>query len=202
MDIKKQFCFVQFKYIYSPESCEDVRILGNIDLLGKWQPNKAIKLIPIKNEPNSWITKEKIKIPLNFNLEYKYLIFKNNILKTWEEISNNENRKITLTKKGHFTLLDKPKCFSTEITKEKKNISEIESNDLIDLNYDSDYEEKKSSKKNSEENTNEILDIDDNDEILLFSFYLPINIIYNNNQINFEITNDSLYNTMFRIFFG
>ena len=200
MDTKIQFCFVQFKYIYTPESSEDVRILGNIDSLGKWQPNNAIKLIPIENSPNSWITKEKIKIPLNFNLEYKYLIFKNNILKTWEEISNNENRKITLTKKGIFTLLDKPKCFSTEITKEKKNTSEINSNDLIELNYDSDYEEKKSSKKNSEENTNDIADIDDNDEILMFSFYLPINIVYNNNQINYEITNDSLYNTMYKIF--
>ena len=200
MDTKRQFCFVQFKYIYTPEPSEDVRILGNIDSLGKWQPNNAIKLISIENEPNSWITKEKIKIPLNFNLEYKYLIFKNNILKTWEEISNNENRKITLTKKGLFTLLDKPKCFSTEITKEKKNVSEINSNDLIELNYDSDYEEKKSSKKNSEENTNDIIDIDDNDEILMFSFYLPINIVYINNQINYEITNDSLYNTMYKIF--
>ena len=199
MDTKKQFCFVQFKYIYSPDSYEDVRILGNIDSLGKWQPNNAIKLIPIKNVANSWITK-KIKIPLNFNLEYKYLIFKNNTLKTWEEISNNENRKITLTKKGLFTLLDKPKCFSTEITNEKKNISEKESNDFIELNYDSDYDEKKSSKKNSEENTNDIIDIDDNDEILMFSFYLPINIIYDNNIINFEIINDSLYNTMYKIF--
>ena len=81
METKRQYCFVQFKYIYSPEDNEDVRILGNIDSLGKWQPDKAIKLIPIKKEPNSWITKEKIKIPLLFNLEYKYLIFKNNLLK-------------------------------------------------------------------------------------------------------------------------
>ena len=50
--------------------------------------DKAIKLIPVKKEPNSWITKEKIKIPLFFDLEYKYLIFKNNALKIWEEISN------------------------------------------------------------------------------------------------------------------
>ena len=122
MDIKKQFCFVQFKYIYNPEPFEDVRILGNIDTLGNWQPNKAIKLFLNKKEKNIWITKEKIKIPLSFNLEYKYLIFKNDSLKTWEEISNNENRKINLTKKGYYTLLDKPKYFSTEVMTEKKNI--------------------------------------------------------------------------------
>ena len=128
-----QFCFVQFKYIYNAEAFEDVRILGNIDSLGKWSPEKAIKLIPVRKEQNSWITKEKIKIPLFFNLEYKYLIFKNNRLKTWEEISNNENRKINLKKKGNFILLDKPRFFSTFI-KEKKNISEFDIDELINLN--------------------------------------------------------------------
>ena len=44
METKRQYCFVQFKYIYNPEPFEDVRILGNIDTLGKWQPDKAIKL--------------------------------------------------------------------------------------------------------------------------------------------------------------
>ena len=208
MEIKKQYCFVQFKYIYNPESSfEDVRILGNIDLLGNWQTNKAIKLIQDKKEKNSWITPDKFKIPLLFNLEYKYLIFKNNQLDKWEEISNNENRKITLYKKGHFTLLDKPKYYSTQITKEKKNLSEYDSGDLINLNYDSDYEEKKSSKKSSEENINEILEIDNNDNIIMLSFYLPINIKYNNNdnnennnnKIDFEITDESYYNILYRI---
>ena len=197
---KKQYCFVQFKYIYKPEfSEEDVRILGNIDTLGKWQTNKAIKLIRDNKEENSWITQEQFKIPLFFNLEYKYLIFKNDKLDKWEEILNNENRKITLSKKGHFTLLDKPKYYSTEITKEKKNVSEYDSGDLIDLNYDSDYDEKKSSKKTSEENTNEILEIDDNDNIIMLSFYLPVNIKYNNDKIFFEITDESYYNILYRI---
>ena len=197
METKRQYCLVQFKYIYSPEDNEDVRILGNIDSLGKWQPDKAIKLIPIKKEPNSWITKEKIKIPLLFNLEYKYLIFKNNLLKTWEEISNNENRKIKLSQKGNFILIDKPKLFSTKI-KEKKNVSEFNSDELINLNYDSDYDEKKSSKKISEENINESLEIEENDNILLFSFYLPVNVEINLDK-KITITNEPLYHTLYRI---
>jgi hypothetical protein len=201
MDIKKQFCFVQFKYIYNPEPFEDVRILGNIDTLGNWQPNKAIKLFLNKKEKNIWITKEKIKIPLSFNLEYKYLIFKNDSLKTWEEISNNENRKINLTKKGYYTLLDKPKYFSTEVMTEKKNISEYEEGDLKCLNYDSDEEEKKSSKKTSEESNNEYIEIKDNDDIIMFSFFLPINIEKNkeNNKFIFLNTNQPFYNTLYKI---
>ena len=201
METKRQYCFVQFKYIYNPESSEDVRILGNIDSLGNWKTNNAIKLIRDKKEKNSWITNEKFKIPLLFNLEYKYLIFKNDKLDKWEEISNNENRKITLYKKGHFTLLDKPKYYSTEITKEKKNVSEYDSGDLINLNYDSDDEERQSSKKISEENINEILEIDDNDNIIMLSFYLPIYIKRNNDncEINFEITDESYYNILYRI---
>ena len=203
METKRQYCFVQFKYIYNPEPQEDVRILGNIDSLGKWQPDKAIKLIPVKKEPNSWITKEKIKIPLFYNLEYKYLIFKNNVLKTWEEISNNENRKINLTKKGNFILLDKPRYFSTYI-KEKKNVSEFDSDELINLNYDSDFDEKKSSKKISEENTEEIVEINDNDNILMFSFYLPVNIEKNfdKKNINLISTEDALYHSLYNIIKG
>ena len=183
METKRQYCFVQFKYIYNPESSEDVRILGNIDSLGNWKTNNAIKLIRDKKEKNSWITNEKFKIPLLFNLEYKYLIFKNDKLDKWEEISNNENRKITLYKKGHFTLLDKPKYYSTEITKEKKNVSEYDSGDLINLNYDSEDEEKQSSKKTSVENINEIQEIDDNDNIIMLSFYFIIYIKRNNKII-------------------
>ena len=81
MDTKK-YCFVKFKYIYNPEEFEDVRILGNTDSLGNWDINKAIKLSLNKKEANSWIT-QKIKIELFFNLEYNYLIFKNNELKKW-----------------------------------------------------------------------------------------------------------------------
>ena len=203
MEVKRQYCFVQFKYIYNAESFEDVRILGNIDSLGKWQPDKAIKLIPVKKEPNSWITKEKIKIPLFYNLEYKFLIFKNNVLKTWEEISNNENRKINLTKKGNFILLDKPRYFSTSI-KEKKNVSEFDSDEIINLNYDSDFDEKKSSKKISEENIKEIIEINDNDNILMFSFYLPVNIEKNidTKNINFVTTDDALYHSLYKIVKG
>ena len=118
MDTKK-YCFVKFKYIYNPEEFEDVRILGNTDSLGNWDINKAIKLSLNKKEANSWIT-QKIKIELFFNLEYKYLIFKNNELKKWEDITNNDNRKINLTKKENLILLDKPQFFSPQITIEKK----------------------------------------------------------------------------------
>ena len=200
MDTKK-YCFVKFKYIYNPEEFEDVRILGNTDSLGNWDINKAIKLSLNKKEANSWIT-QKIKIELFFNLEYKYLIFKNNELKKWEDITNNDNRKINLTKKENLILLDKPQFFSPQITIEKKNIfSSFENDDLNELNYESDYDEKIEAKKIIEELPNEIVtDINDNDDILMFSFYLPVNIEKNDEgEINFVSTNEALYHTLYRI---
>ena len=82
-------------------------------------------------------------------------------------------------------------------------MSDLATDELITLNYDSDKDEKKSSKKISEENIKEKIEIKDNDNILIFSFFLPINIkkIYNKEKTDFDfnITEETLYHSLYRI---
>ena len=211
-----KYCFVRFKYLYNNLEKEDVRVVGNIEALGNWNILKAIKLTLVSNKIGVWKT-EKIKFPLFKNVEYKYLIFKDNNLLRWEEISNNKNREIKLTDNNVFVLINKPNELVTKIKKEvyikknepkkkeKKNlIKEHDSekdDDLEDLNYDSFSEEKKeSNNKNNEASTAKILDISDDDEILMCSFYLPLNIEKDEKgNYNFVPTNDALYHTLYRI---
>lgn len=69
------------------------------------------------------------------------------------------------------------------------------------MDYFSASEEKKeSSKKTSDGSLAKIIDISDEDEILMCSFYLPINIEKNEKgNFNFIPTNDALYHTLYRI---
>ena len=235
---EKKYCLIKFKYFYNNDKDEDVRVLGNLDVLGNWKIDKAIKLDLNPKLNGVWKTKEKIKIPLSFNLEYKYLIFKNNTFFKWEYISNNKNRTIKIMDyNGTFILLNKPNDLNTQIKraiidkkkiekkpKKKKSIKKVENSlefdekngnrniiitkepelikdDLQELNYDSTNEEKKeSSKKINEGLSSKKVDISDEDEILMCSFYLPLNIEKNENgNFNFIPTNDPLYHTLYRI---
>ena len=219
----KKYCFVKFKYIYNNEIDEDVRVVGNIEELGMWEINKAVKLSLIPKMVGVWKTKEKIKIPLYFHLEYKYVIFKNNNFLRWESILNNKNRTVEIIENNVYVLIDRPNKYSPQIIKEnkkkikikkkngKKNNKEenmsfkiiLKDSDLDnDLNYDSAPDEKKeSSKKKSNENISlKMIDISDEDEILMCSFYLPLNIEKDENDNFFFVpTNDALYHTLYRI---
>lgn len=225
MDDSK-YCTVRFKYIYENEKDEDVRVVGNLDNLGNWNINEAIKLSLNPKQIGIWKTRVKIKVPISFALEYKYLIFKNNTFLRWEVIQNNRNRTVQLHEKNAFVLLDKPNDIRTQIKKEitdrkkgdkilkkkkvkKKNENnkeiikelDLEKNDLQELNYDSASEDKKEASKKSIENLSlKKVDISDDDEILMCSFYLPLNIEKDENgKFNFIPTNDALYHTLYRI---
>lgn len=78
---------------------------------------------------------------------------------------------------------------------------DLEKNDLQELNYDSASEDKKEASKKSIENLSlKKVDISDDDEILMCSFYLPLNIEKDENgKFNFISTNDALYHTLYRI---
>ena len=67
---------VKFKFKYPKESAEDIRIVGNTESLGKWNVDKAVKLI-YDQKKEIWETKSYIKIPVAFDLKYKFLLFKN-----------------------------------------------------------------------------------------------------------------------------
>ena len=87
---------VKFKFKYPKNPDVDIRVTGNTESLGNWNYDIAPKLFYDSKE-ECWKTKTYIKIPASFNLEYKYLIFKNNKFEKWEEIE--DNRKVSLPEK-------------------------------------------------------------------------------------------------------
>ena len=105
---------VQFKFKYPKNEDEDIRVTGNTESLGNWNYEIAPKLF-YDTKKKYWKTKTYIKIPASFNLEYKYLIFKNNKFEKWEEIE--ENRKVFLPEKEKLIFSDKENNPETTVTK-------------------------------------------------------------------------------------
>ena len=70
---------------------------------------KAIKLYLLPNQKNVWKTKEKIKFPLNQDVEYNYIIFKNNNILRWEYIPNNKNRTVKFIENDFFVVFKSTK---------------------------------------------------------------------------------------------
>ena len=102
---ENEFCYVQFKYECLIAEGEEVRIVGNKEELGNWDINQAEKL-SISNI-NVWKSRENIEIPINTTVEYKYVIFKNDKFERWEELPNNENRKVFIENKFKVLVIDK-----------------------------------------------------------------------------------------------
>ena len=102
---ENEFCYVQFKYECIIPEGEEVRIVGNKEELGNWDFNQAEKL-NISNI-NVWKSRDNIEMPINTTVEYKYVIFKNDKFERWEELPNNENRKVFIENKFKVTVIDK-----------------------------------------------------------------------------------------------
>ena len=98
---ENKFWEVKFKYKYPKDSVEDIRITGNVDSLGLWDINKAQKLY-YDSKKDCWKTKSYIKIPALFDLEYKFLIFKDN--KFLKEVEINTKRNVFIPEREKLVL--------------------------------------------------------------------------------------------------
>ena len=94
---------VKFKFSYPKNPGEEVRVTGNTDSLGNWNYDLAPKLI-YDSKKEFWKTRAYIKIPASFNLEYKYLIFKDGEFEKSEDIET--NRKVAVPEKEKLVFSD------------------------------------------------------------------------------------------------
>ena len=148
---------VQFKFNYPKNPNEDIRVTGNTDSLGNWNYEIAPKLI-YDSKKEYWKTKTYIKIPASFNLEYKYLIFKNNEFEKWEEID--DNRKVSLPGKEKLIFNDEKDnpetTVSKVIDKTKKRTGEsskaIKTGKIPSSKNNTKIETKKKTEKDDDEN--------------------------------------------------
>ena len=110
----------------------------------------------------------------------------------YEEISN-----------PNYDKYDKDESINIYTYKNEGNFSNNEEFDKIDdkfldLNYESSNENEETFQKR--QNSIKLLDINDNDEIIICSFYLPFNAVKNDkNEYDLELTNEPLYHTLYRL---
>ena len=83
---ENKFWEVKFKFNYPKESAEDIRVVGNVESLGMGNIDQAVKLT-YDQKKGYWETKSYVKIPVAFDLEYKFLIFKDNSFLKEEELN-------------------------------------------------------------------------------------------------------------------
>jgi len=120
---------VKFKFNYPKNPGEEVRVTGNTDSLGNWNYDLAPKLI-YDSKKEFWKTRAYIKIPASFNLEYKYLIFKDGEFEKFEDIET--NRKVVVPEKEKLVFNDEENNPETIVkkhfAKNKKKVPDSSSN--------------------------------------------------------------------------
>ena len=159
---------VKFKFNYPQNPGEEVRVTGNTDSLGNWNYDLAPKLI-YDSKKEFWKTRAYIKIPASFNLEYKYLIFKDGEFEKSEDIET--NRKVAVPEKEILVFSDEENNPETTVKKQfaknKKKGSDSSSNLKMAVKYSKSQKIKKTKKNEnleSKKKKNKISDFNENEE--------------------------------------
>ena len=125
-------CKVQFEYHYKGSIYDNVGVVGNLNELKNWNNNDSVKL--------KYYEKEKIfksdilLLSHNYNLEYKYVFSSNNDEYKWENLPNNQNRKIQINNESSLILED------------------IQDNPKTNIKFQPNLENKKEEKKSTKKN--------------------------------------------------
>ena len=153
---------VKFKFNYPKNPGEEVRVTGNTDSLGNWNYDLAPKLI-YDSKKEFWKTRAYIKIPASFNLEYKYLIFKDGEFEKLEDIET--NRKVAVPEKEKLVFSDEENNPETIVkkhfAKNKKKGSDSSSNLKNSQKFS---KSQKIKKLESKKKNNKISDFNENED--------------------------------------
>ena len=90
-----------FKVKYETYLGQEVRLVGNIEELGSWDPSKALLLYTNKEKYPIWKSTTDIVCPVGMEIYYKYLVKEGNNYH-WEVVSrsSSQNRHIVITSPG------------------------------------------------------------------------------------------------------
>jgi len=141
---------VKFKFNYPKNPGEDIRVSGNTDSLGNWNIELASKLI-YDAKKEHWKTKNYIKIPASFSLEYKYLIFKDGHFEKWEDIDT--NRKVEMPEKEKLVFSDEKGDPKTNV---KKHFAKTKKKGDSSINLKTSLKAAKSQKAKKFQSSNKI----------------------------------------------
>ena len=106
---------VTFKCKYKTNFGSSLFVVGNLKLLGHWNPNNAISLSTTQDTYPLWTLKNAFSCPVGTEITYKYLTKDASGEITWESLPNNMNRKKIISKPGEFIIDDEEKIIKSEM---------------------------------------------------------------------------------------
>ena len=209
-----------FKVKYETYLGQEVRLVGNIEELGSWDPKKSILMTTNKETYPYWISTQEITGPVGMGILYKYLIYDHNLKKfIWEnednqnrffeiqipgkiEIKEEKGKKIrTINKINHEEVSDLSTYNNNDATCEVLNIPNypLLNRQIFDLlEYDSIKLESNQICKNQLMNLT--LKITNDDRLIIVSSLLPFDVEINGNEIIFnEIPDNDIYSMIYGI---
>ena len=211
---------ITFKVKYETVLGQEVRLVGNIEELGSWDPKKSILMTTNNDIYPYWISTQEITGPIGMGILYKYLIYDNHLKKfIWE--NEDQNRFFEIEHPGKFEIgEEKGKKIRTikkiENHEDISHISFVNADDnsedlyiqkypllnreIFDLlEYDSIKLESNQICKNDLMNLT--LKITNDDRLIIVSSLLPFDVEFNDNNeiiLNYIPDND-IYSVIYGI---
>ena len=128
---KNEIASVSFHCKYNTSFGQSLRLVGNIEELGSWNPENSLLLVTDPSIYPIWKSTTEIICPVGMEIIYKYILKSDDGNIIWENLPNNENRKITVSSQGKFIINDEEGIIKNnvikkeEITKRSKSIMEL-----------------------------------------------------------------------------
>ena len=73
-DYEEAYANINFQVDFPTKPNEILYIAGNIEELGNWRKEEAVKLIKLDENTNIWETTQPLECPVGMTIKYKYLI--------------------------------------------------------------------------------------------------------------------------------
>ena len=123
-DYEESYANIQFQVDFPTKSNQTLYILGNIEELGNWRKDEAVKLIKLDENTSIWESTETLECPVGMTIKYKYLVSDSKKNKIFEDLPNDSERSITTKKPGQYVIINKKGDLTTKISyvgKEKRS---------------------------------------------------------------------------------
>ena len=124
LENEESIAIINFQVDFPTKQNQTLYIIGNIEELGCWREEEAVKLINLDQETSIWETNTPLECPVGMTIKYKYLIKDSNNKKIMKKLPDNSESSITTKKPGNYIIMNKKGDLTTKISyvgKERKN---------------------------------------------------------------------------------
>jgi hypothetical protein len=126
-----------FKCRHQTKFGEQIRIVGNIEELGSWDPNKAMSMATNTEIYPTWESTGDVTGPVGMEINYKYVIVnESNNTCRWEELKDINNRKFTIASSGIFVLNDEEGSTNSFVQRLAGNSNQPTEQQSDDFNFE------------------------------------------------------------------